>query len=189
MSETRIKLFHSIPDVAFALDLSVSKIYQLIRAGKLEAKALDGRTGVTDESLHRYSDSLPPAPIGQNAQYRQPQIETAARERTGGGRVGGNIWVKIKYRLICRVASPDRNHGNTKVVAMRTTRRPFRPNYPKKPEPARTPRRGRIATVARLVERLTREHGFPPGNAEIARLLACRIEIVERARAYLDSLS
>jgi hypothetical protein len=59
--------------------------------------------------------------------------------------------------------------------------------WPKKPESVRPPRKGRIATVAKLVERLTLERGSPPTNGEIARLLACRIEVIERARAFLES--
>jgi hypothetical protein len=43
--------------------------------------------------------------------------------------------------------------------------------------------RGRAATVARLVDRLTRETGVVPSNEQIARLLGTTARHVARARA------
>ena len=53
--------------------------------------------------------------------------------------------------------------------------RPRRPSAP----------RGRVATVARLIERLTRETGRPPTDAELAALLATSVHHVARARARI----
>jgi len=42
--------------------------------------------------------------------------------------------------------------------------------------------RGRVATVAALVKRLTLETGTPPSNAELARLLATSETNIAKAR-------
>lgn len=53
------KLAYSIEEACAATSLGTTKVYDLIREGKIEAKALDRRTVIPRESLVRYIDSLP----------------------------------------------------------------------------------------------------------------------------------
>lgn len=53
----------SIRDACSAVGIGRSTLYGLINSGKLEARALGGRTVIPAESLERLVASLPAAPI------------------------------------------------------------------------------------------------------------------------------
>jgi excisionase family DNA binding protein len=53
-----------IADACAALGIGRTKLYELIAAGKLDARALDGRTVIIAESIRAYVASLPRAAIG-----------------------------------------------------------------------------------------------------------------------------
>lgn len=56
-------LAYGIVDAARNLGIGRSSIYRLIADGKLEARALGGRTVIPAASLHAFLASLPPASI------------------------------------------------------------------------------------------------------------------------------
>ena len=53
----------SIRDACSAVGIGRSTLYGLINAGKLEARALGGRTVIPAASLEQLIANLPPAPI------------------------------------------------------------------------------------------------------------------------------
>jgi DNA-directed RNA polymerase specialized sigma subunit len=59
-------------------------------------------------------------------------------------------------------------------------RRPFRQGRHSAP-------RGRTSTIARLIERLTRETGRTPTDQQLAALLATSVAHIARARAALGA--
>lgn len=60
-------LAYGIIDAARNLGIGRSSIYRLIADGKLEARALGGRTVIPASSLHAFLASLPPASIRPTA--------------------------------------------------------------------------------------------------------------------------
>ncbi len=56
-------LTYGVVDAARALGIGRSSIYRLIADGKLEARALGGRTVIPAKSMHAFVASLPSAPI------------------------------------------------------------------------------------------------------------------------------
>ena len=56
-------LAYRIEDARRCLGLGVTKLYELIGAGILDARKAGGRTLITGESLRRYVASLPRADI------------------------------------------------------------------------------------------------------------------------------
>lgn len=60
---THVALTYGLIDAARALGIGRSSIYRLIADGKLEARALGGRTVIPAASLQAFVASLPPAPI------------------------------------------------------------------------------------------------------------------------------
>ncbi len=61
------KLLFTTAEAMNTLGCRTTKLYELIGAGRLDARACGGRTLITGESLRAFAASLPPAPIGQNA--------------------------------------------------------------------------------------------------------------------------
>jgi len=57
------QLAHRIPDAAKRIGISRSSLYELIAAGRLDARKVAGRTVITDASLRRLLDTAPAAPI------------------------------------------------------------------------------------------------------------------------------
>jgi excisionase family DNA binding protein len=62
------RLAYSVAEACYLLNSGKTKLYELIAAGRLDARALDGKTLITAESLERLVTTLPPAPIGQKQQ-------------------------------------------------------------------------------------------------------------------------
>ncbi len=62
-SSTQAALAYGVIGAARALGIGRSSIYRLISEGKLEARALGGRTVIPAASLQAFVASLPPAPI------------------------------------------------------------------------------------------------------------------------------
>lgn len=62
------RLAYSIAKSCYLLNCGKTKIYQLIADGRLDARALDGKTLITAESLEKLVESLPRAPISQKQQ-------------------------------------------------------------------------------------------------------------------------
>ena len=60
--DTNILAF-SVKDACRAVGCGRTTLYSLISSGKIEARALGGRTIIPAESLQRFMASLPPAPI------------------------------------------------------------------------------------------------------------------------------
>lgn len=56
-------LLYSIPAAGKLIGLGRTKIYELISAGRLDAKKAGYKTLVTSESIARYVESLPKAEI------------------------------------------------------------------------------------------------------------------------------
>jgi excisionase family DNA binding protein len=58
-------LAYNIADAGVALGgIKKTKIYELVAEGKLEARAVGGRTVIDAESVRAFYASCPPAPIG-----------------------------------------------------------------------------------------------------------------------------
>lgn len=53
------KFTYSVEEACAATSLGTTKLYELLKDGKLEAKVLGRRTMITRASLQRYIDSLP----------------------------------------------------------------------------------------------------------------------------------
>ena len=56
-----IKLLHTPKEVQTALGIGNSKFYYLVQEGRFDVRKMGNRTFITDESLRRFADSLPPA--------------------------------------------------------------------------------------------------------------------------------
>lgn len=54
-----MKLLYTIPQTGDAIAQGRTKIYELIRDGRLEAVKADGRTLITGRSIVAYAESLP----------------------------------------------------------------------------------------------------------------------------------
>ncbi len=62
------KLLFTTGEAKHSIGCGTTKLYELIGARRLDARSCGGRTLITAESLRAYAASLPPAPIGQNAE-------------------------------------------------------------------------------------------------------------------------
>lgn len=62
-SSAQAALTYGVIDAARMLGIGRSSIYRLIADGKLDARALGGRTVIPAASLQAFVASLPPAPI------------------------------------------------------------------------------------------------------------------------------
>jgi hypothetical protein len=49
------------------LGISHATLYRLINAGRLDARKIDGKTVITDESIRKFITDLPTAKIGEAA--------------------------------------------------------------------------------------------------------------------------
>jgi len=65
-------LLLSVPQTSQTIGRCVASIYELISAGRLDARKSDGRTLITMESIKRYVTSLPAAQIAPRPK-RKPQ--------------------------------------------------------------------------------------------------------------------
>jgi excisionase family DNA binding protein len=54
------KLLHRVKETKVMLGVGNTTVFNLIKAGKLEARKLGGLTMITDESLRRFVENLPP---------------------------------------------------------------------------------------------------------------------------------
>lgn len=61
---------HTVADAVKVSGLGRTTLYELIGAGKIEARKAGGRTLIPAESLRSYIANLPPATIGGNASHR-----------------------------------------------------------------------------------------------------------------------
>lgn len=59
-------LAYTVTDACKALGIGRTKLYDLIAKGRIEARALDGRTLIPSHSLHSFVAALPPAQIRSN---------------------------------------------------------------------------------------------------------------------------
>ena len=60
-------LTFNIQDACRALGIGKTNLYRLIAQGKIEARALGGRTVIPADSLRNFVAHIPPAPIKRNA--------------------------------------------------------------------------------------------------------------------------
>ena len=63
MTDGKSILAFSIRDACAAVGIGRTKLYALINEGKLDARAIGGRTVIPAQSLQRFVANLPPAPI------------------------------------------------------------------------------------------------------------------------------
>lgn len=57
------KLLCNTTEAMHAIGCGRTRLYGLIAEGHLDARSCGGRTLITTESLRRFAESLPPAPI------------------------------------------------------------------------------------------------------------------------------
>lgn len=78
-----MKLLYRVDEARAALGVGLTKLYELLASGELEAKRLGRRTLITAESLERYVESLPAHTTpGMRAHERAEDAKQADADRT-----------------------------------------------------------------------------------------------------------